>query len=175
MDIEDEYQLYFFTATILDWIHVLEDDFNKDIIVSSLRFLVKQKRIRVFAFVVMPNHVHINWEILEKHKKEDVQRDFLKYTAQQIKFRLIETKSPLLHLLEVNLKDRKYQIWQRNALSIPLWTNAVIEQKIDYIHENPLNGKWNLSETPEAYKYSSAQFYIENTSDFDFLTHYMDL
>jgi hypothetical protein len=43
-----EYPIYypqFYTATILEWKHLLLDDKHKDIIINSLKFLVKEKRI----------------------------------------------------------------------------------------------------------------------------------
>jgi hypothetical protein len=66
--------------------------------------------------------------------------------------------------------DTKYQIWERNPLSIYCFSNAVTEQKLNYIHQNPLQQKWRLAEIPEAYKYSSARFYIENSNDYSFLS-----
>jgi len=80
--------------------------------------------------------------------------------------------SALLTELFVNMKDRKYQIWQRNSLSIPLLTRNMFCQKLDYIHNNPVRA--GLCKYPEAYKYSSARFYEMNESDWDFLVHYDD-
>jgi len=54
-----EYYPQFFTATILEWKHLLIEDKYKDIIIESLRFLVKEKRVVVYSFVLMPNHIHI--------------------------------------------------------------------------------------------------------------------
>lgn len=164
----------FFTATIYEWHPILEDEECKDIIIESLRYLVEKNRICLYSFVIMPNHIHLIWKILEGQKTEDVQRDFLKYTGQQIKFYLQKKNPKLLEKLKVDLKDRTYQIWQRNALSVPLWTPSVIVQKLNYIHNNPVQKKWQLSEVPEKYKYSSASYYINNETKYDFLTHYLD-
>jgi REP element-mobilizing transposase RayT len=49
----------FFTATILEWKNLLADDRMKDIIISSLQFLVNDGRVKVYAFVLMPNHIHV--------------------------------------------------------------------------------------------------------------------
>ncbi len=38
---------------------------------------------------------------------------FLKYTAQQMKFRLIDTNNIMLHNFLVNAKDRQYQFWEK--------------------------------------------------------------
>ncbi len=84
------YHPHFFTATILEWKHLLKPDKYKDIIAESMRFLVKQNRIKINAFVIMRNHIHLIWQVQENNKKENVQRDFLKYTAHQIKNDLIK-------------------------------------------------------------------------------------
>ncbi len=78
----------------------------------------------------------------------------------------------MLERLVVNAKDRKFQLWERNSLSIDLFTQKVLEQKLNYIHSNPLQYKWRLAKTPESYYYSSASFYETSNSDFDFLCHY---
>jgi hypothetical protein len=57
--------------------------------------------------------------MLGENKRNDVQRDFLKYTGQQILKHLRNEKSLLLHALRVDAKDRKYQVWERNSLGIP--------------------------------------------------------
>ncbi len=62
----------FFTATILEWKHLLADDRMKQIIVSSLQFLVNDRRVKVYGFVIMPNHIHIIWQILDGHEKAKV-------------------------------------------------------------------------------------------------------
>jgi putative transposase len=63
---------------------VLQDDRFKEIIISSLSFLSKANRVTVYAFVIMDNHFHLIWLIMNEHTREAVQRDFLRYTSQQI-------------------------------------------------------------------------------------------
>ncbi len=171
-NINFDYHPQFFTATILEWKHLLKQDDFKDIIIDSLRFLKNEKSIVVYAFVIMPNHIHLIWQIQDGFKRDKIQMRFLKFTAQQMKFKLLQTDRSYLERYRVNAKDREYQFWERNALSIDLWTPAVITQKLDYIHNNPLQEKWKLAEFPEEYKYSSAKFYESGIDEFDLLTHY---
>jgi putative transposase len=70
----------------LDWKSLLKEDKYKDINVSSLQFLVENKRVKVFSFVIMPNHLHLISQIQPGREREDVQSDFLKYTAQKLRF-----------------------------------------------------------------------------------------
>lgn len=170
----EQQHIAFFTATILEWKRLLKPDKYKDIILSSLRFLVENKRVKVYGFVIMPNHLHLLWKMEEQHKREDVQRDFLKYTAQQIKFDLVQHHPAVLEKFLVGAKDRQYQLWERNPLSVYCYSTAVTEQKLDYIHNNPIQEKWQLATLPEEYHYSSARFYYENVDEFGYLTHYKD-
>jgi REP element-mobilizing transposase RayT len=160
----------FITITCLEWKHVLKEDLFKEIIIDSLRFLSNSSRISVYGFAIMSNHFHLIWQIMGDHKNEDVQRDFLKYTGQQILKHLRNNNSPILTELLVNAKDRKHQVWERNSLGIPLWSNDVFWQKLNYIHMNPV--KADLCEFPEDYKYSSARFYNWQEKDYDFLVHH---
>ncbi len=160
----------FLTVTCLEWTHVLKKDRFKDIVIDSLRFLSKEERIRVFGFVIMSNHFHLIWQMSGDHKRDDVHRDFLKFTSQQILRVLRNEKSDIQEKLLVQSKDRKYQVWERNSLGVPLWSPEVFWQKLDYIHFNPV--KAGLCEYPEEYKYSSAGLYLKNEKNWDFLIQY---
>ena len=167
--------LSFFTATILNWYRLLEDDKYKELIMNSLKYLVEKDKIILSAFVIMPNHIHLVWKINNKLKLQDIQRDFLKFTAQSIKKDLLKNNTNILEKFYVGLKDREYQFWQRNPLTIELFTEKVTKQKIDYIHYNPVNEKWKLCEIPQEYKYSSAKFYYKENNIWDFITPYNDV
>ena len=164
----------FFTATILEWKHLLKKDEFKQIIVDSLLFLKKEGSIVVNAFVIIPNHIHLIWQIQDGYKQDKIQMRFLKYTAQQIKFRLIDTNDKMLNNFFVDATGREYQFWKRKPLSIDLWTQEVFIQKLIYIHNNPIKDPWNLVQYPEEYKYSSAKFYESGIDDFNLLTHYKE-
>jgi putative transposase len=167
--------LYFSTFTNLNWIRVLEKDEHKDIIIDSLRFLVVNKRVSVFGFVIMPNHVHLLWEMKNGNKLSNVQRDFLKYTAQMIKFKMIESGEGVDPALIVDACDRETQIWERKGHSFQLFKYNTIVQKLSYIHINPINKKWKLCGSLEMYRYSSIRFYLNGDQEFDFLTDFYEL
>ena len=158
----------FLTVTCLDWRPLLKEDKVKRIIINSLEFLVINQRAHVYSFVVMDTHFHLIWQIIGENRRGDVQRDFLKFTAQHILKELRNTKSAILDDLVVNSKDRKRQVWERDSLGIPLWSNKVFAQKLDYIHMNPVVA--GICALPEDYTYSSAGFYFLNDNRWDFLT-----
>jgi REP element-mobilizing transposase RayT len=120
----------------------------------------------------MPNHIHLIWQVREAIKPSDLQRDFLKFTPQKIKFDFQEHHPQVLEHFNVNLKDRQYQLWENPPLSIPLWSKDVFLQKLEYIHKNPIEEKWRLAECAQEYYYSSAKFYLLNEDDFGFITHH---
>ena len=164
VDIITEYP-QFFTATNLEWKMLLQPDKYKNAIVESMRFIVDDKRVIIYGFVIMANHIHTIWQMKAGKQREDVQRDFLKHTAQEIKSDMVRNRMPEINEYLVNTKDRKYQMWERNALSVDLWSEKVLIQKPKYIHENPVRA--GLCKYPEEYKYSSALFYktgIDNPS-----------
>jgi putative transposase len=162
----------FITVTANDWLPVLAQESHKQIILDSLRFLVNAQRVKLTAFVLMDTHFHLIWQVLGDHNREDVQRDFLRFTSQQLLKNFRNENAALLSKLVVNKTDRKYQVWQRNSLSVELRTTGVFNQKLEYIHANPV--KAGLCQLPEHYRYSSARFYELNTNDWNFLTHYND-
>jgi len=147
----------------------MEDRF-KDIIMESLSFLCKAKGVCVYGFAIMSNHFHLIRQIMGDNKRDDVQRDFLKYTGQQILKHLRNEQSILLSELLVNAKDRKHRVWERNSLGVPLCSREVFLQKLEYIHNNPVTA--GLCKYPEDYKYSSARFYEKNEMDWFFLVHH---
>ena len=71
----------FTTVTCLEWKPVLANNREKDIIVERMRFVVKNERVTIFAFVLMSNHMHLIWQMTANHKREDEQRDFLRFTG----------------------------------------------------------------------------------------------
>lgn len=163
---------HYFTATNLEWKGLLAKEKYKDIIINSMRFLVNDKRVIIYAFVIMDNHIHIIWQLQPNKMREAIQRDFLKYTAQQIKKDMLINHPDELAQFLVNAKDRKYQFWERNPLTVEIWSEKVLLQKLKYMHENPVRA--GICRYPEQYKYSSALFYHTGIDNWGFLTHIRD-
>ena len=162
----------FFTATNLEWKNLLQTDEYKDIVIEGMRFIVRDKRVIIYGFVIMHNHMHIIWQMQAGMKRENVQRDFLKHIAQKIHEDMLRNKRKDLSDYLVNAKDRKYQFWERNSLSVDIWSEKVLVQKLKYIHENPVRA--GLCQNAEKYKYSSASLYKTGIDNWGFLTHYRD-
>ena len=100
----------------------------------------------------------------------DIQAYFLKHTAQELKHSLELINPDLLDTCLVNKAGRKYQIWKRHPLSVELRTTAVFNQKLEYIHYNPV--KAGIRVNAEDYYYSLARFYHDGSNDFGVWKHY---
>ena len=98
---------HFFTATNLEWKTLLLPDKYKDIVIECMRHLVKNKKVINYGFVLMNNHIHLLWQMRAGIKRDAVQRDFLKHTAQEIKKDMVQNHPDELKNYLVNAKDRR--------------------------------------------------------------------
>ena len=76
-------EVYFWTDTIKDWKLLLANDTFKKIIIDSWLTLVKRKKILIYGFVIMPNHLHVIWEMVRMNGKEMPHASFNKFTSHQ--------------------------------------------------------------------------------------------
>ena len=164
--------VYFWTCTIKGWKKLLAPDKYKKIITDSLKQLVDRELISLYSFVIMPNHVHLVWHLHKLNGKEMPHASFNKSSAHLIVKDLKLNHTKILPHFQVNEKERQFRIWQRDPLAILMDSKLKVEQKIEYIHLNPLQGKWNLASFPEDYQWSSAKFYETGTDNFDMLADY---
>jgi putative transposase len=165
---------YFYTASIYKWQHLLRPDSFKEIIIGSLRKLVRDEKIFLYGFVIMPNHIHLAWEMRQMNGKEMPHASFMKFTGHRFQAELRARHPLVLPFFQVHISNRQYQFWQRSSLAIELYSAGVWEQKLNYIHHNPLQAHWDLVANPADYHYSSARFYEQATDDFACLTHWRE-
>jgi putative transposase len=167
-------EIYFYTDTINGFYHLLKNDEIKAIIINSLKYLVENKLAVIYGYVIMPNHIHLIWKTLANQNKETVVGSFTKYTGHQFKKYLEVYSVAELNYYQSIISDRQYHFWKRDPLAIFLNNIAIIQQKLDYIHCNPIQEKWKLCDLPENYRWSSARFYQDGFDEFGILTHYRD-
>lgn len=174
-------EVYFWTDTIKDWKKLLIQDKYKELIVNQLKWLKDRNKILIYGFVIIPNHLHIIWEMLESNGKEMPHASFNKWTGSNFLKDLRTNHPKVVPFFKERTTERSHRFWQRDPLAILMDSREKIEQKLDYlprrqagIHLNPLQQKWNLVEFPEDYRWSSAKFYNTGEDEFGILTHYMD-
>ena len=164
-------ELYFWTATIHNWKHLLAADELKMQIIQSLQWLKQKELISIYAYVIMPNHLHFIWQIHHYNGKESPQGSLLKFTAHQFRKMLLNNQPDVLKQYEVDAANKKHEFWQRDSLAQLLYSKAFILQKMDYIHNNAVNGKWQLSTSADTYRFSSSAYYRTGVDEFGILTH----
>ncbi len=122
-------------------------EMNKNIVLDSLRYCQKEKAMEIFAWCIMTNHIHLIFRSVNEQKAELLIGDFKRFTCKSIVKSIQENsrKSRKEWLLEQFLKAgkkssnvNKYQFWRHDNKPIELWSNKVIDEKINYIHNNPV-------------------------------------
>lgn len=167
-------EVYFWTDTIKDWRTLMDNDTYKNIIIECWRELVIRKKILIYGFVIMPNHLHVLWEMIDTNGKEMPYTSFNKFTSHQFLDKLRKVSPEEIIGYKENDGERNHRFWKRDPLAICMDSKNKIEQKLDYIHLNPLQEKWSLVNKPEDYKWSSARFYETGMDEFGIVTDYRE-
>lgn len=158
--------VYFVSFAVVEWLDVFTRNEYKNIIVDSLHYCQQEKDMEIFAWCIMSNHVHIIFRSAGEQKPELLLGDFKRYTSKAIVKAIMENpkESRKDFLLEQFLiagskssNVNKYQFWRHDNKPIELWSSKVIDEKINYIHQNPVEE--GLVFRAEDYIYSSAADY----------------
>lgn len=162
---------YFLTLTIVDWVDVFTRPVYKEIIVDSIRHCQKEKGLEVFAWVLMTNHLHMIARA-EDPSLSDILRDFKKFTSKKLSEEahsdFESRKVWMLHRFEYHAKYAKnkyFKVWKDGNEAKEITSNHFMDQKVDYIHDNPV--KAGIVYEPEHYVYSSAIDYAGGTGLID--------
>lgn len=151
--------LYFVTATVCGWKHLFADPTYADIVLGSLDWSRREGRMALFAFVLMPSHLHA---IVKPEDRTigDLLQNFGSYTAHRILKQLRhDGRTDLLQFFHEQRRDQRHQhsIWQdiqaKNVYSVEF-----LREKLEYIHNNPIDKQWRLAKTRAEYRFSSACF-----------------
>jgi putative transposase len=154
--------LYFVSFAKVNWVDVFTREEHFDIVVESLDFNRKSKGLEIFAWCIMTNHVHLLMRCLQD-SPEIVLGKFKEYTSralvQAITDNPLESRKCWLIEMFQNAAAKtsnvsSLQLWQHHNQPVEVWSNHIIDQKIDYIHENPV--KAGFVQEPWHWRYSSA-------------------
>lgn len=150
---------YFLTATTVNWLPLFSNQEIAAILLNSLGFLISEKRIVLYAYIIMENHIHIiaSAENLTKeisNFKSFTARKSIDYYQNQHNLDILEQLA--LHKLE-HKNDRQFQFWQEGVHPQQIQDEKMMQQKIDYIHQNPV--RRGYIDLPEHWRYSSARDY----------------
>lgn len=155
---EDEYP-YFMTWTVVGWLPLFTRSDTTDILYNCWRFLQKERDFKIFAYVILENHLHL---IAAAPNLAKVVKDAKSFTARQIIDQLrhssAETLLKQLSFHKLAHKDESdYQVWQEGSHPEQIQNDAMMWQKIEYTHNNPL--RRGYVDDPLHWRHSSARNY----------------
>ena len=148
------------TASVVGWKCLFVESKYANTLLNSLAWMQQQKRILLFAFVIMPSHLHAILKPEDITIGEVVQQ-FGSFTAHEILKKLQEqNRKELLDLFSQKKRDQRHEhsIWQ-DIQAKNIYSMSVLQQKMEYIHQNPVSKDWMLTKDRADYLYSSAGYY----------------
>ena len=158
---------YFVTMTTVGWVDVFTRLKQKFVLINALAYCQKHKGLEIYAYCIMPSHIHLLCKATEGYLLSNIMRDFKKFTSKKIIETIINYpesrrdwmldyfKEACGHLK----RNQQYKVWQNGYHAEICSSNKFIKQKLDYIHNNPVIDK--IVENPEDYIFSSARNYAE--------------
>ena len=151
--------VYFVSFAIQGWVDIFTRNEYKNILVENLKFCQKQKGLEIFSWCIMTNHVHLIIRAGGEELLQNILRDYKKFTSKAIIQEITENiqESRKEWLLEQFKTPEGIRFWRGDNKPIELWSNAVLDQKINYIHQNPVEE--GIVFRAEDYVYSSAADY----------------
>ena len=161
----DKTDLYFVTYTVINWMDVFTSDIYRNVLLDSWNYCIKNKGLKIHAWCIMTDHVHM---IISSDGEElsNIMRDMKSFTSTTLKRIIADNqqesyKAQMLKMMKdagtKNSNNKGFQFWQQHNHPILLDTNYMLDQKLDYIHNNPV--KKGFVDEPENYLYSSARDY----------------
>ncbi len=172
---------YFITFTCYQWLPLIDATDSYDFIYHRmLKLIVKQNQ--VIGFVIMPNHIHFTLFIPEtgitlKTIIGEEKRMMAYHIIHELKKR---NRFDLLLKLSEGVREwekkrgKLHQVFDYSFEAKQIRSDKFHEQKLIYMHNNPLKGKWKLANTPEEYSHSSTAFYFSGKESRVKITHYKD-
>ncbi|MEO1258903.1 MAG: transposase [Bacteroidota bacterium] len=158
--------LYFVTFTIVHWIDLFTRVEYLDILIDSFNYCQANKGLRLHAFVFMPSHLHLIVSRTEGGEPlSGIIRDFKKHTSKELIKAIHNGRESRRNWLlrafaragKYNPNNKNYQVWQQDNHPVELITIKFIQQKLEYIHLNPVRAR--IVFNPIDYMHSSATAY----------------
>ena len=158
----DKGGLYFISFATVYWMDIFVREEYFSLVIASLDYCRKNKGLEIYCWCIMPSHIHLIIRAIGNNPEIVIGR-FKEYSSKQLQKSVEENiqesrKEWMLWMMQraglksSNVKDK--QLWQHNNKPIELWSPDVIDQKVDYIHNNPVVAGFVTE--PWHWKYSSA-------------------
>ncbi|MBK8685064.1 MAG: transposase [Bacteroidetes bacterium] len=162
--------IFFITITCARWLPLF-DKYNLHSVIYEWFDYLKNSGHYINAFVIMPNHFHAIISFTHTDKSiNKVVGDGKRFMTYSILKKLKELgENTQLEALKsfVNKTDatrnKKHEVFEPSFDWKLLESDKFMEQKLDYIHNNPIRSKVVLTDDPIDYKHSSARQYFDGT------------
>ncbi len=144
--IEDQLGVYFITFTVVGWMDLFTRSCYNDCIIDALKYCHLKKGLQIHAFVIMTSHLHLIVSSLNGFRLPDAIRDFKKFTAKEL-IKLINEMNEsrrewilkkFAHEASRTKRGSNYILWQEGYHAKQIVSNTFLEQKLFYIHQNPV-------------------------------------
>ena len=150
---------HFVTCTVLHWLPLFTNPQSVQILLNSLSHLQKTDNLKIYAYVILENHLHL---VVQSDDLRRTLQKFKSYTAYELLELLKKKKvNVLLDQFSFYKKAHKdhtsYQIWEEGNHPQLIQSDAMMINKIHYIHENPV--KRGYVDKAIHWRYSSARDY----------------
>ncbi|VFM95184.1 MAG: REP element-mobilizing transposase RayT [Candidatus Kentron sp. G] len=151
---------HFLTCTTLNWIPLFTRPATVKIILDALRFRQQERDLKIYAYVILENHLHM---IAQSPRLSGELASFKSYTAHYLIEYLKEQRArrvldQLSFFKKQHKQDREHQVWEEGCHPEEIRGEAMLLQKIDYIHNNPV--KRGYVDEATHWRYSSARNYM---------------
>ena len=159
----DNEMAHFLSFAVINRINALTRPEYKDIIVESLKYCIAAKGMKLHAWVIMNNHVHLILSAGKGFVISHILRNMKKFTSKLIIKTIAENykesrREWMLWMFEragkKSSSNERYQFWQHDNHPIELVNTHLLKQRLDYLHENPVRA--GIVYEPQEYVYSSA-------------------
>jgi REP element-mobilizing transposase RayT len=174
---------WFVTFTCYNWVSLFEITQSYDLVYNWIKLADDKYKIKTLAFVIMPNHVHlllcltddkVNLNTIIGNAKRFMAYDIIKRLNVQGDYTLLNMLTSACTEKE-KTKGQLHKVFEPSFDAKPIYTLKFLYQKLDYIHHNPVSGKWNLCSEFTDYSHSSAAFYeLEQPHAFAIITDYRE-
>ena len=170
--------IYFISFTCYQWIHLFSITNAYDTVFKWFDYLYENNH-RILGYVIMPNHVHVLLFFNQMHKplniyigngKRFIAYEIIKRSEASKNLKLLETLYESVKTDE-RKKGQIHKIFEESFDAKECYSTAFVYQKLEYIHKNPVNKKWQLVKDFSDYTYSSAAFYEKGIKHYDKVLH----
>jgi putative transposase len=158
----DNNKMYFVSFSVINWIDLFIRNEYKGILLNSIRFCQDTKELELYGWCVMTSHVHLIIGT-KGNPLQNIMRDLKRHTSEEL-HKAIQNNNResrrewILWMMERSAKKNDiksgFQLWQPESHPIELSDNKMAHQKLDYMHNNPVEAGFVLK--PEDWLYSSA-------------------